>query len=597
MLLKDLPIGTRVVDNITKYLGEPIVWLVADKNHKGYPQNSVTLLSEKILCIKCFDAPEKERASNGMEAAHRGNGVYYVSNINSWLNSVNYNWYYKTHSADTPPSSENLDNGDRKLAYENETGFLYNFSIGLRNSMLNTSFTTIDFTRWGQNGNLQYYEKPLTTMSAYIFLPSEVEIDDYYWEYGGGDHLHNNSDFNDGYKYQCKNDEQLQIFKINRNFKETSVSKAFTGGVSYSVNGYWSRSSYSQIDRNVCYYQHSYNTGIKYSAAQTPQGVRPLCNIRETVEVFDKPDSNGVYTMKWNQPPNRPEYIKIPDRIRAGKPATISWGTATDPDGENVVYGLDRKVDNNNWSRIYRGADKEYTDNIVKGWNTVGYRVAAYDGHGAGSGYVVSETKQVINNADPEIITDINSNLGLKTGPFDIIYTIMNEEEEQSLTVNKYFDGKLIMKCEARRGQEIKDSITEYDWQMILNGEHKFKIEVRDSEGGTAEKVFTFSKNETSILLELKKPLEADDRVTKAIINVGRTVPDGAEMRIEICNNAFDDKPTWQDVTRAVLNHSKIFIVNETKTADKWGVNIRVHVNRNNATGDCFISSIGDVFA
>ena len=128
MLLKDLPIGAKVVDNDTKYLGEPIVWLVADKNHKGYPQNSVTLLSEKILCIKCFDAPEKERASNDTEAAYRGNGVYYVSNINSWLNSVNYTWYYKTHSADTPPSSENFNNDyEKKLAYESESGFLYGF--------------------------------------------------------------------------------------------------------------------------------------------------------------------------------------------------------------------------------------------------------------------------------------------------------------------------------------------------------------------------------------------------------------------------------------------------------------------------------------
>ena len=603
MLLKDLPIGTRVVDNDTKYLGEPIVWLVADKNHKGYPNNSVTLLSEKILCRKCFDAPEKKSASTGVIAADNGNGVYYVSNINSWLNSASHYWYYKTHSADTPPGPENFNSDyDKKYSYENESGFLTNFSSGLSRSLLPTSLTTIDFTRHIQEGNNQYYEKPLIRMSASVFLPSEVEINDRYWAYMADDRIHNNYDDHDHYKHQCNNDEILQIFKkYNYQFKETIVSKAFVNwatskGIShttYCKSDYWTRSSYSQESYGNYNY---YNTSMRRTYAKLICGIRPVCNVTEKIEIFDKPDSNGVYTMKWNQPPNRPEYIKIPDRIRAGKPATISWGTATDPDGENVVYGLDRKVDNNNWSRIYRGADKEYTDNIVKGWNTVGYRVAAYDGYGAGSGYVVSETKQVINNADPEIITDINSNLGLKTGPFDIIYTIMNEEEEQSLTVNKYFDGKLIMKCKARRGQEIKDSITEYDWQMILNGEHKFKIEVRDSEGGTAEKVFTFSKNETSILLELKKPLEADDRVTKAIINVGRVIPDGAEMRIEVCNNAFDDKPTWQDVTRAVLNNSKIFIANETKTADKWGVNIRVAVDRNNATGDCFISSIGGVF-
>ena len=591
MLLKDLPIGTRVVDNDTKYLGEPIVWLVADKNHKGYPANSVTLLSEKILCIKCFDAPEKERASNDTEAAYRGNGVYYVSNINSWLNSVNYTWYYKTHSADTPPSSENFNNDyEKKLAYESESGFLYGFSTGLRNSMLNTSFTTIDFTRWGQNGNLQYYEKPLTTMSAYVFLPSIVE-------WGDSIRGYNSQGYNDRYGHQCDNETILSIFN-NSYYREGYLAKAFAKKYSLEANRretYFTRTSLSQLDYDI-YYCDAYYNSMKKTCAMWANGIRPLCNVRETVEVFDKPDSNGVYTMKWNQPPNRPEYIKIPDRIRAGKPATISWGTATDPDGENVVYGLDRKVDNNNWSRIYRGADKEYTDNIVKGWNTVGYRVAAYDGHGAGSGYIISETKQVINNADPEIITDINSNLGLKTGPFKISYIVDDADEERNLTVREYLDDNLHKEYTAPKSYGYDFQISKEEWREIINGEHTIKIVVEDSEGGTDEKVFTFSKNETSILLELKTPLEADDMVTKAIININRTIPPDAKMTVYICNNAFDDNPTWQNVTHFVLRNAKILILNETKTADKWGVNIRVEVERNGATGDCFISSIGGVF-
>ena len=594
MLLKDLPIGEKVVDNDTKYLGEPIVWLVADKNHKGYPQNSVTLLSEKILCIKCFDAPEKESASSGMSAARDGNGVYYVSNINSWLNSTNYNWYYQTHSADEPPSYKNVNWTNGKFAYDTEAGFLYSFSYELRNSLLNTSFTTIDFTRLVTYGEKQYYYKPLRTMSAYIFLPSTVEIDDYY-------HLSSSYNEHDNYWRQCDNDKEIQIFN-NAYFRAAKLSKAFVnwaknnnmGQYSEQNIGYWTRTSLSQESKDN--YIYSETSVLWRTYADANNGIRPLCNVKENIEVFDKPDSNGVYTIKWNQPPNRPDGIKTPDKIKAGKSVIISWGTAIDPDGENVVYGLDRKVDNNNWSRIYKGADKEYKDNIVKGWHTVGYRVAAYDGHGAGSEYVTSETKTVINNADPEILTMIDSNLGLKTGPFDISYVVVDEEADQSLTIKEYLDGELKKEREAYRGEEFYLEISKDDWGMILNGEHKIKIEVEDSEGGRSEKTFTFSKNETSILLELKKPLEADDRVTKAIINVGRTIPDGAEMRIEICNNAFDDKPTWQDVTLAVLNNFKIFIANEIKTADKWGVNIRVAVDRNNATGDCFISSIGGVF-
>jgi len=596
MLLKDLPIGTRVVDNDTKYFGEPIVWLVADKNHKGYPNNSVTLISDKVLCLKCFDAPEKKSASSGIGAANRGNGVYRVSNINSWLNSGNYNWYYKTHSADMPPSSENFQSWEKIHFYTDESGFLTNLSSRLYSSLLYTSLTTIDFETYS---NIS--AKPLITMNAYVFLPSEVEINDYYWKYGGGDHLHNNYNFDDRYKYQCDNDEQLQIFKINRNFKETTVSKAFidwaqSKGINYGSNGYLSRSSYSQIDRYVCYYQYSYNTGIKYSAACTPQGIRPVCNVTEKIEIFDKPDSNGIYTMKWNQPPSKPDGIVIPDKIRSGKPATISWGVATDPDGESVGYGLDRQIDNNSWSRIYNGAAKEFTDNIVKGWNTVGYRVAAYDRHGAGSGYVTGETKTVINNEDPIISTDVNSNLGIKTEPFKISYIVDDADEERNLTVREYLDDNLHKEYTAPKSYGYDFQISKEEWREVINGEHTIKIVVEDSEGGTDEKVFTFSKNETSILLELKTPLEADDMVTKAIININRTIPPDAKMTVYICNNAFDDNPTWQNVTHFVLRNAKILILNETKTADKWGVNIRVEVERNGATGDCFISSIGGVF-
>ena len=42
--------------------GSPIIWLVADKNHAGYPSNSVTLVTNQIIKMLCFDATEP---SNG----------------------------------------------------------------------------------------------------------------------------------------------------------------------------------------------------------------------------------------------------------------------------------------------------------------------------------------------------------------------------------------------------------------------------------------------------------------------------------------------------------------------------------------------------
>ena len=44
--LSNLPLKSKV--KFGKLYSKPIVWLVADKNHNGYPSNSVTLVSEKI---------------------------------------------------------------------------------------------------------------------------------------------------------------------------------------------------------------------------------------------------------------------------------------------------------------------------------------------------------------------------------------------------------------------------------------------------------------------------------------------------------------------------------------------------------------------
>ena len=65
---------------------------------------------------------------------------------------------------------------------------------------------------------------------------------------------------------------------------------------------------------------------------------------------------------------------------------------------------------------------------------------------------------------------------------------------------------------------------------------------------------------------------------------------------MEVCNNAFDEAPTWQDVTQAVTSGSKFFLSNTTKTAENWGFNLRIKVNRNGAAGDCYVVSAGGNF-
>ena len=128
---------------------QPIIWMVADKNHTGYPSNSVTLITEKVIDIRPYDAKE----------GTWGNLDYKLSNINQWLNSEASagNWYTATHSNDRAPSTGNN-------AYSARPGFLYNFTSAERLKLLPTTLTV--------QTDKDYQEQ---TMTAKVFLPSEKE--------------------------------------------------------------------------------------------------------------------------------------------------------------------------------------------------------------------------------------------------------------------------------------------------------------------------------------------------------------------------------------------------------------------------------------
>ena len=143
--ISNLPVGTLVKDITTKYYGSPIIWVIADKNHAGYPANSVTLLSKYVLTLKCFDAMEP--SNDNSDRRDGGNNRYLYSNIRQWLNSaaVAGAWYTAQHSADEPPNNANVWNGYNE--YDAEAGFQNDFSANFRNALLSTSLTVVKIGR------------------------------------------------------------------------------------------------------------------------------------------------------------------------------------------------------------------------------------------------------------------------------------------------------------------------------------------------------------------------------------------------------------------------------------------------------------------
>ena len=135
--LGSLPIGAKIKDTNTKFLGEPIVWLKADKDHTDYPINSTTLITEKIIALRAFDAKEPNNTDSNRK--NSGNNKYSVSNIDQWLNSdaVAGQWYTAKHEADQAPTTKSTHVSAN--TYTEDAGFLNGFSSYFKSQLLETT--------------------------------------------------------------------------------------------------------------------------------------------------------------------------------------------------------------------------------------------------------------------------------------------------------------------------------------------------------------------------------------------------------------------------------------------------------------------------
>lgn len=141
--LGDMPLETVV--RFGKIYNEPIAWKIADKNHEGYPNNSVSFVNVYGLRGICFDA--KEPNNPVRYAVEFGNADYRISNAHSWLNSDKPagQWYTPRHEYDAPPDKNNVffTQGMPVNPYDDFPGFLYEFTEKEKNSIMETNFLVV----------------------------------------------------------------------------------------------------------------------------------------------------------------------------------------------------------------------------------------------------------------------------------------------------------------------------------------------------------------------------------------------------------------------------------------------------------------------
>lgn len=143
--LVQLNVGDKIIVPIKpEYharFGANMHFIVADKNHAGYPSNSVTLITEYAVQMMAFDAKEPTNPAAG--PMEYGNQQWRYSNIRQWLNSSSTApWYSPAHQYDAPPDASMSNWSGGNNPYENWDGFLSIFDGGFSNRILTTSNPT-----------------------------------------------------------------------------------------------------------------------------------------------------------------------------------------------------------------------------------------------------------------------------------------------------------------------------------------------------------------------------------------------------------------------------------------------------------------------
>ena len=562
--LGSLAVGAKIKDTSTKFLDSPIVWLKADSNHDGYPSNSTTLITEKIIALRAVDAKEPNNSDSNRKSY--GNNKYSVSNIDQWLNSDASagNWYTARHETDQAPTTK--DTHVSCNAYTEDAGFLNGFSETFKNALLDTTLKTV-LNTVTDGGS---YE----SITRKIFFASKAEV------FGSAE-----NSIMDG--------SLLSLFSANtNNCRIAYLSSECAADSDYSVTAgsawYWwlrtPHSSYSYIVRYV-YSNGALNGDLAYYGSV---GVRPLCNLSSDTLVSDEVDSDGCYVLLT--PPRAPTInIKTPvycdsnyntGGIEGGK-AKISWSAVN-----AATYKLERSINGGDYLVIYEGDSEAYEDAISNNMNTIQYRVMASNNLGS-SGYASTEVIVVQDNYPPFISGD-NSAIGDVATRIKYKY-IVYDGDDATVTVKEYVNDTLIRTFTATGSQENVLEIDLETWNGLSTGDNYIKIVVTDDNNATVTQTKHFNKI-GGIINVVYTPFGTSLTICPKAINVQLDLkkPLDATIQVLATNNANDTQPVWDDITTAALSgHNHIFSNTAKQSGvDYYAVKVKVLINRNNADGE-----------
>ena len=266
--------------------------------------------------------------------------------------------------------------------------YITSMAWGVSNS---TKLASSNIHLWLNSSNmLNKYEISIRNVIKQVKIPYLTERT--------GDYLYGSSGISckifmlSGYEVGMLNsiERYLPIDGAKLDYFETGIDSSANSKRSIG-DEYWLRSP--NLFADVVWYVESNGRVTTYNASNI-LAVRPALILPSTSELAVN-NSGEVYV---NNAPTVPASITVPTAME-GKMLDISWTASTDAQGDTIKYQLERSTNGGSFSKIYDGTATTYKDTVSTSWNTVQYRVRAYDIYTAYSGYKTGTSNTVLHLA------------------------------------------------------------------------------------------------------------------------------------------------------------------------------------------------------
>lgn len=317
-----------------------------------------------------------------------------------------------------------------------------------------------------------------------------------------------------------------------------------------------------------------------------------------TIKATDSQGETTIRTYRWTKINNAP-MISGSDKDLGEKNTAFSITyqvSDADNDIVNVVEKINGKVIRtlNNASKntdLYLNVTQEQILEFEIGTtNTI--EIESTDNKGG-----VSYRRYTFKKTNlPPIISGNDRDLGVVDKLLSYSYSVTDTEDDD-IYVDVVIDETYLQKdIKVDSGKTYKVEIKDLDFLKLKPGKHTLKIMATDKKSDKVVRLINFTRDPKRLVVMSAKPIETDAAAKKFYFNPVWKIATGAEGKIEICNNGFDTNPTWEDATSTVKVGKTFNFTNQIKKASKWGIAVKMTINKNNATAISYIATAGGAF-